>query len=177
MCRLAQRFANTVEFRFRGVLTTVAEDRFRAALAAHPNMVFAGDYENPRDLAEIYGEVDFAWAIDLEHADHNSRWLLPCRFYEAGYFGVPCLAVRGFAFGDLVDSLGAGWTFPEPLEERLAAFLDSVTVDEVAATRSRLRGLPRDTFIAGAEIDALCSRYGGGAASTPREHPRRFAAT
>jgi succinoglycan biosynthesis protein ExoL len=169
MCRLAARFADTVEFRFRGVLTTVGEARFRAALARHPNMVFAGDYENPRDLAEIYNEVDFAWAIDLEHADHNSRWLLPCRFYEAGYFGVPCLAVRGFAFGDLVDSLGAGWSFAEPLEERLSAFFASVTPEEVAAKRRRLRELPRETFIAGAEVDALCGRYGG-ALSPPRKH-------
>ena len=168
MCRLAERFADTVEFHFRGVLTTVGEERFRAALARHPHMIFAGDYENPRALAEIYGAVDFAWAIDLEHADHNSRWLLPCRFYEAGYFGVPCLAVRGFAFGDLVDSLGAGWSFAEPLEEQLAAFFASVTPEEVAAKRRRLRELPRETFIAGAEIDALCGRYGGALAASRR---------
>jgi len=160
MCRLAQRFPDTVQFRFRGVLTTVTEERFRAALARHPNMVFDGDYENPRDLAALYGEVDLAWGIDLEHADHNSRWLLPCRFYEAGFFGVPCLAVRGFAFGDLIDALGAGWTFAEPLEQALVAFLEAVTAEEVAEKRRRLRAQPTETFVAGPEIDALCRRLG-----------------
>jgi hypothetical protein len=34
--------------------------------------------------------------------------------------------------------------------------------------------VPRDTFIAGAEIDALCRR---GGATLSHEEPRRFAAT
>jgi succinoglycan biosynthesis protein ExoL len=159
MCRVARRFPD-VQFRFRGVLTTVDEGEFRAALERHPNIVFEGGYDNPRDLAQLYGGVDFAWAIDLEHADHNSRWLLPCRFYEAGFFGVPCLAARGFEFGDLVDLLGAGWTFGAPFEEELARFLGTVTPEEVAAVRNRLLSLPMTTFVAGPEIDELCRRLG-----------------
>ena len=63
---------------------------------------------SPRDLASVYDGVDFAWAIDLENTEHNSRWLMPCRFYEAGLHGVPCLAVRGFEIGAELDRHGLG---------------------------------------------------------------------
>ncbi len=96
MTRLAKRLEGRVIFKFRGVLTTVDQARFDEALRRHPNIVYGGPYLPHQDLEEMYDEVDFAWALDLEHTDHNSRWLMPCRFYEAGYFGVPCLAVRGF---------------------------------------------------------------------------------
>src|SRR5262249_43160393 len=109
MTRLAARLRGTVLFKFRGVLTTVGTGHFTTALAENANMIYEGDYVNPRDLAVIYGEVDLAWALDLENVDHNSRWLLPCRFYEAGLHGVPCLAMRDFEVGRLIDRLEVGW--------------------------------------------------------------------
>src|ERR1700761_8174789 len=103
MTRLAERLKGKIIFKFRGALTTVDAGIFRAALRQLPNMEFGGPYLPHQDLAALYRSVDFAWALDLEHADHNSRWLMPCRFYEAGYFGVPCLAVRDFEVGSVLE--------------------------------------------------------------------------
>jgi succinoglycan biosynthesis protein ExoL len=165
MTRLAARLRDRVMFQFRGVFTTVDEARFRAALAANPNMTYDGEYANPRDLGQMYGGVDFAWAIDLENVEHNSRWLRPCRFYEAGLFGVPCLAARDFEVGRLVDSLAVGWTFGEPIEEALVRFFESLTLADYAAKRRALATLPIDRFVAGEDGAELCRALTGSAST------------
>jgi succinoglycan biosynthesis protein ExoL len=156
MTRLAERLSDDVLFKFRGIMTTVDSGSFVAALERNKNMVFEGDYVCPRDLPALYRSVDFAWALDLEHAKHNSRWLLPCRFYEAGLFGVPCLAVREFEVGRLVDELDVGWTFDAPLEDALVAFFRSLSAEDYTAKRDRLLRLPVSTFVSGEDVAALC---------------------
>jgi succinoglycan biosynthesis protein ExoL len=153
--RLAERLQGLVLFRFRGILTTVNPKSFADALARLDNLVYEGDYVNPRDLPAIYGDLDFAWAIDLEHSTHNSRWLLPCRFYEAGYFGVPCLTADGFEVGRLVGERRIGWTFDAPYEAGLVKFFMTLTQTEYDEIRDRLRALPENDFVAGADTTEL----------------------
>jgi len=155
MTRLADRLRDKVVFRFRGVLTTVDQEKFDRTLSQHGNMVYGGPYRPYRDLEELYRDVDFAWALDLENADHNSRWLLPCRFYEAGYFGVPCLAVHGFEVGSLLERHRVGWTFDQPLEDSLVRFFESITSSDYNHIRGRLRSVPTDTFVADCDIARL----------------------
>jgi succinoglycan biosynthesis protein ExoL len=155
MTRVADRLKGRVIFRFRGILTTVDQANFEAAVACRSNMVYGGPYRPYYDLQELYRDVDFAWAIDLENADHNSRWLLPCRFYEAGYFGVPCLAVQGFETGSMLDRHRIGWTFDAPLEESLVHFFSTVTHSQYADIRNRLRNVPAHTFVGSREIAQL----------------------
>lgn len=153
--RLAERLQGLVMFRFHGVLTTVERESFERAVARLDNLVYEGPYVNPRDLGKIYADVDFAWAIDLENAEHNSRWLLPCRFYEAGFFGVPCLAARGFEVGALVEDLGIGWSFEPSYEESLVHFLTTLTEQEYAERRRRLLEMPVDRFASNEDMSAL----------------------
>lgn len=153
--RLAERLQGLVLFKFHGILTTVDPKSFSAAIARLDNLVYEGDYVNPRDLAEIYSDLDFAWAIDLEHRSHNSRWLLPCRFYEAGYFGIPCLTAGGFEIGHMVGDRKIGWNFDEPYEEELVSFFLTLTETDYDATRRRLLDLPESDFVAGADNSAL----------------------
>jgi succinoglycan biosynthesis protein ExoL len=156
IARLAQRLGNRVQFRFRGAFTTVDEARFRGALAALPNISFGGPFANPEDLPALYGSVDFAWGIDLENTDNNSRWLLPCRLYEAGYFAVPCLAVRGFELGNRIEHQGIGWAFDAPFEDELVRFFETLTPAEYEEKQRALRALPDNAFVAGVDLDALC---------------------
>lgn len=153
--RLAERLQGLVLFKFRGIFTTVDRQAFVEAIAGLDNVVYEGDYVNPRDLEDIYSDLDFAWAIDLEHQAHNSRWLLPCRFYEAGYFGVPCLTVDGFEVGRMVSERQIGWNFSEPYEEELVRFFLTLTDTEYDETRDRLLALPESDFVAGADTGEL----------------------
>ena len=154
--RLATRLGSRVRFRFAGVLTTVAQARFDALLRDCPNIEYCGPYLPQKDLERLYREVDFAWALDLEHTEHNSRWLMPCRFYEAGFHGVPCLAVRDFEVGRAIDRRGIGWTFEAPLEESLAGFFERLTLEEYDRVRARLATMPCNAFVARDDVDELC---------------------
>jgi succinoglycan biosynthesis protein ExoL len=156
--RLARHFPDRLEFRFRGVLTTVDRAWFRAAIAQAGNITYEGEFANPGDLAELYGGVDLAWALDLENVEANSRWLLPCRFYEAGLFGVPCLAVREFEIGRLIERLDAGWTFEHPLEDSLRGFFASLDGVSYECKRRKLLALPTTTFVARRDGDGLCEK-------------------
>jgi succinoglycan biosynthesis protein ExoL len=155
--RLAERLQDRVLFRFGGIPTTVDQERFNDVLRRYPNIVYGGPYLPQQDLERLYRSVDFAWALDLEHTDHNSRWLMPCRFYEAGFFGIPCLAVHGFEVGNTIETHHIGWTFDAPLEESLVRFFERLTVADYERIRSRLRSVPRSMFVAGDDIDRLCT--------------------
>ncbi|MBV8186206.1 MAG: hypothetical protein JOY64_00370 [Alphaproteobacteria bacterium] len=159
IARLAERLRGTVSFKFRGVLTTVDQATFEDMVSRSPNIVYGGPYAPHRDLAELYGGVDFAWALDLEHVDHNSRWLMPCRFYEAGYFGVPCLAVQDFEVGRAIETHRIGWTFDEPLEDALVQFFERLTSADYERVRSRLQAAPRSMFVAGEDVRGLCRLF------------------
>ena len=161
IARVAGLLEGEVLFKFRGIFTTVDRARFAQIRARHRNIVYDGEYTVPRDLERIYAEIDFAWAIDLENADENSRWLLPCRYYEAGFYGVPCLAARGFEVGALIDGLDVGWTFDAPLAESIERFLRGVAPADHAEKRRRLLALPASHFVAGDDIAALCRLMDG----------------
>ncbi|MCE9650969.1 MAG: hypothetical protein K8R18_15220 [Parvibaculum sp.] len=154
--RLAEKLRGEVLFKFHGILTTVDEEAFREALANNKNMIYCGDYVNPRDLAKVYEGADFVWALDLENMRNNSRWLLPCRLYEAGALGFPCLAVRDFEVGRKIDALDIGWTFKEPFEETLVEFFRTVTDADVARKRERIHALPDAAFVTSDDTSSLC---------------------
>jgi succinoglycan biosynthesis protein ExoL len=156
IARLAHRFRGRVVFKFGGVLTTVEQAKFDAVLRRCPNVVYSGPYLPQQDLERLYRGVDFAWALDLEHTDHNSRWLMPCRFYEAGYYGVPCLAVHRFEVGNVIEKHRIGWTFDAPLEESLARFFERLTEKDYELIRTRLAAVPSSMFVAGEDIIRLC---------------------
>jgi succinoglycan biosynthesis protein ExoL len=156
IARLAERLRGKVTFKFRGILTTVDQATFDSVLGRNPNIVYGGPYVPQQDLPDLYGGVDFAWALDLEHVDHNSRWLMPCRFYEAGYFGVPCLAVHGFEVGRAIEAQRLGWTFREPLEDSLVDFFEKLTAVDYEFVRARLTAVPRSMFVAGEDVGGLC---------------------
>jgi succinoglycan biosynthesis protein ExoL len=154
---LAKKLGDQVLFRFAGIITSVDPTRFRRVVETNANILYEGQYANPADLPRLYGGVDFAWALDLEHVAGNSRWLMPCRFYEAGYFGVPCLAAKGFEVGRAIEELDCGWTFEEPYENSLLEFFRSVTAEDYTRKRQCLFALPDSTYIAATAADGLAS--------------------
>jgi succinoglycan biosynthesis protein ExoL len=60
---LARAADGALEIIIRGRPSGARFPDFDAAIADLPHVRFAGPYSNPADLAEIYGEVHFNWAI------------------------------------------------------------------------------------------------------------------
>lgn len=130
----------------RGTPQAMGMDELRSFVARHPNMVYDGDFSSPRDLSEIYRAIDIAWGFDFSLESTNSAWLLPRRLYEGAYYGVPLLAEAGTQTGRMVEELGIGWTFHDPLMESLEKFLGGVTAEEVARMKAHVASLPRELF-------------------------------
>lgn len=121
-------------------------DGFKSFVAQHPNVVYDGEFQSPRDLAELYGAIDIAWGFDFSSVDANSAWLLPRRLYEGAYYGVPLLTAAGTQTGRKVEELGIGWTIENPGMESIEKFFAQITPEEVARVKAHVASLPRELF-------------------------------
>ena len=112
-------------------------------------MQFLGEYKNPDELAEIYGEVHFTWAIDMFEEGLNSSWLLPNRLYEGGAFGSVAIAAEAVETGRFLKTLRIGVTLGEPKGEYLERFFATLTPDGYKALENAARTVPETTWVYG----------------------------
>ncbi len=113
-----------------------------------PGLRFAGPYKNPEDLARIYSEVHFTWAIDMFEEGLNSSWLLPNRIYEGGAYASVPIAAKGVETSKMIRQLGIGITLDEPKLESLQTFFASLTPESYQTMQSAAHAIPRATWVA-----------------------------
>ena len=118
---------------------------FAARIAGAPQTEHLGPYRAPGDLAALYARVDFVWAGDWFQAGANSRWLLPNRLYEGGWFGVPALAPEGTETTRWIAAHGTGLAVPEG---GLPGLLGAMTPARLDALRARVLAAPDALFAA-----------------------------
>lgn len=142
---LAARLEGRVEIVLRGRPAYGEFDDFEGQVGRASHVEFCGPYRNPEDLADIYSDVHFAWAIDFFEEGLNSQWLLPNRLYEASLHGVVPVALASTETGRFLRRRSIGVT------------LDTVTTGELASVfhrmdAARYRGLGE----AMATVDPAC---------------------
>jgi succinoglycan biosynthesis protein ExoL len=120
-------FTRRSEGRFRVVLrgrpAYTEFDDFDRLVAAEPFMDFRGAYRNPEDLAGIYGEIHFSWAVDFFEEGLNSSWLLPNRLYESCRHGVVPIAMDNVETGRFLAARGIGLRLSHPSADALCTLL------------------------------------------------------
>ena len=136
LCSLADRLGDRVKIVLRGKPMRFGMAELLHAVDARQNVEYLGEYRAPDELGEIYGSVDLNWCVDHSDRAGNSKWLMPNRFYEGGYFGVPAIGETGAQVGETVARKGIGWVF-EDLDD-LARLLGEMTESDYAAVRNRL---------------------------------------
>ncbi|MBZ9922353.1 glycosyl transferase family 1, partial [Mesorhizobium sp. BR1-1-7] len=94
---------------------------FHAFVEAEPWLSFRGPYRNPEDMAAIYRDVHFSWAIDFFEAGQNSEWLLPNRLYEGCRFGAVPISMANTETGRFLGRQGIGILLPEASPDALEA--------------------------------------------------------
>lgn len=144
---LAGRFPDQVEIKMRGVPARAAVSDFEARVSRRPNVSFGGRYKWPDELAEIYRDVDIVWAGDFHDPGANSKWLLPNRIYEGGYYGAPPLAPVDCETGRWIERHGFGFTLAEPIEEALPAFVRGLDRGKLAEAQAHLLAAPESVFV------------------------------
>ena len=137
-------------------------DDFDRLVAAEPHIRFAGSYRNPEDLAAIYREVHFSWAIDFFEEGLNSKWLLPNRLYEGCRFGAVPIAMKSTETGRFLADRHLGLLLEEASADALVALVGSFTADEYSTRRHKIVAQDRGTWVCDlADCRALVERLQG----------------
>jgi succinoglycan biosynthesis protein ExoL len=144
---IARAAEGALEVVIRGQPSRAVFTDFGADVAKHPYIRYAGPYRNPADLAAIYGEVHFSWAIDYYESGENSAWLLPNRIYEGCCYGAVPIAVEGVETGKWLSDRGAGVVCSEPVERQLLAFIQNLEQAKYRDLAARIDCLQRSDLV------------------------------
>jgi hypothetical protein len=112
---------------------------------------FEGVYQNPNDLAKIYNDVHFTWAIDMFEEGQNSAWLLPNRLYEGGLYNAVPLALENVEIGHFLNRLQLGVVFKDVQAQTLLSFFKNLTIEEYQKKENQAMQAPRQTWLADQE--------------------------
>lgn len=149
--RVLAAFSRRMEGRFEIVLRGRPAhgefDDFEGFVAAEPFVTFHGPYRNPEDLAAIYGEVHFNWAVDCFEAGQNSDWLLPNRLYEGGLFGALPIALQGTETARFLADRNAGMILDSVTDESLASLMSGLDTESYLRQFGQITALDRKTWV------------------------------
>ncbi|MBZ9773658.1 glycosyltransferase [Mesorhizobium sp. CO1-1-8] len=135
-------FSRRMEGRFEIVLRgrpALSEfPNFHGFVEAEPWLSFLGPYRNPEDMAAIYNDVHFSWAIDFFEAGQNSEWLLPNRLYEGCRFGAVPISMGNTETGRFLKQQDIGVLLPQASPEALEAALGKMEEHRFARLKGRV---------------------------------------
>ena len=135
---------------------------FHAFVESEPWLSFGGPYRNPEDMASIYGDVHFSWAIDFFEAGQNSEWLLPNRLYEGCRFGAVPISMGDTETGRFLSKQDIGILLPEASPEALEATLGKMDEHRFAGLKAHvLARNPRIWIYDRSDCRALVERLRG----------------
>jgi succinoglycan biosynthesis protein ExoL len=132
---IVRRAQGAVEVMIRGRPSAHTLPDLQALIADTPQIRFAGPYTQAQ-LAQIYGDVHFAWSLDFTDEGLNSDWLLPNRIYEGTFFNTPSIAQRRTAIGGWLAEKGTGVLVDDAVEDTVSA-LRGLTSDAYRALEQR----------------------------------------
>ncbi len=144
LSKVAREHTGLVEIIIRGRPAYDQFDDFDAQVK-EAGIRFGGAY-TPADLAPMYGETHFSWAIDMFEEGLNSAWLLPNRVYEGGLYGAVPITAHGVETSRFTQARGIGHVLSEPKGESLIAFLKNLTPEAYAAMAQAVAQIPHDTW-------------------------------
>lgn len=151
-----------IEIIIRGRPSPKVFPRFAELVQNSPYISYKGEYSHA-DLAAIYKEVHFCWAINYYQAGLNSAWLLPNRIYESSFFGAVSIALMGVETANWLKSHGSGVVLDEPIGLRLKEFFKDLSAEAYAEEAASLGRIPISDVVDTREncraLVEACDRY------------------
>ena len=142
LAEFSRRLDGRFEIILRGRPALSEFPDFHAFVDSEPWLSFRGPYRNPEDMAAIYREVHFSWAIDFFEDGQNSQWLLPNRLYEGCRFGAVPISMGNTETGRFLKQQDIGVLLSQATPEALEAAVGKM--DEHRFGRLRGRVLARN---------------------------------
>lgn len=131
-----------VEVVARGRVAYDLMPEFDDVVRATPGLRFEGAYDRASELAKIYAEVHFVWALDYTQKDANSAWLLPNRLYEGSLFGGIAIAASNSATGTWLARHRCGLLLDEPIDTTLDRLVTGMTPQRYLEARTDMCAVP-----------------------------------
>ncbi len=138
LAEFSRRLDGRFEIVLRGRPALSEFPDFHAFVESEPWLSFRGPYRNPEDMAAIYQEVHFSWAIDFFEDGQNSEWLLPNRLYEGCRFGAVPISMGDTETGRFLDQQDIGVLLPQATPEALLAALGRMDEDRFRKLRANV---------------------------------------
>lgn len=162
---LAARMQGGVEIVLRGRPARREFDDFDAQVEAAPHVSYHGPYRNPEDLAAIYGDVHFVWAIDFFEEGLNSQWLLPNRLYEGVLHGAVPIALAATETGQFLRRRDLGLTLATATADALQRQFHDIDSDRYTQLVKQLCATERGQWTTGPQdcralVDRLAATTG-----------------
>jgi len=124
---IAREAGGAVQVRIAGRPSPKEFPDFETVVARSPHVTFTGSYRFD-ELAALYGDVHFSWAVDFFEEGLNSSWLLPNRVYESSFFGTVPIAVEGVETASWLGRKNIGVILGGDPKTSLQSFLSELTV-------------------------------------------------
>jgi hypothetical protein len=161
LANLVTALPGVVEVIIRGRPRRNVIPDFDQMVATTPGLSFLGEYDRHTELAALYGDVHFAWAVDFYEAGRNSDWLLPNRLYEGMLYGAVPLVVASVETGRWLAVRQCGVrledTCDQSLERSLLEFFGGLDSTRYAIARTALARVPLSDLL---DDKAACDRFG-----------------
>jgi succinoglycan biosynthesis protein ExoL len=157
---LAARRPDLVEVVIRGRPAPAVFRDFADMVEGVPGMRYGGPY-HPHEIAALYRDCHFSWAIDYYDEGRNSAILIPNRIYDAGAHHCVPLALADVETGSWLARRGVGVLLEDPLRE-LEAFFERLDAHGYRALEARMASVDPNAFRADrAECERLHSALAG----------------
>ena len=161
-----------VEIVLRGRPVYSEFSNFDDLVATEPFISFQGPYRNPEELAQIYSDVHFSWAIDFFEEGQNSSWLLPNRLYESCRYGTVPIALQGTETARFLQDKGLGLILPDARLQSMIGVFEAMTPAVYQQAFEHIRAVgPSPWTFRRSDCERLVARLAALAGSNPRSRP------
>lgn len=131
----------TFEFHFYGNPSDHIEE-FYALRTMYDNVYFHGAFANPKDLPQIYSQIDLVLATyDTRYA--NVRYAEPNKLYEAIYFETPIIVSKGTYLAQKVEKLGIGYAINALDNNEVIRFIKSLSPEALQTCADNCRKIDK----------------------------------
>jgi glycosyltransferase involved in cell wall biosynthesis len=136
------------EFHFYGPV----EPRMNRFAEKYENVFYHGRFQNPDDLAGIYGSIDILLcAYDYRFA--NVRYAEPNKLYEAIYFEKPIIVSKSTFLSEKVSKLNIGYIIDPFDDNAIKQFVNGLSKESIEEKIDACINIPKKTCIIDEDID------------------------
>ena len=135
------------EFHFYGPV----EPRMNRFAEKYENVFYHGRFQNPDDLAGIYGSIDILLcAYDYRFA--NVRYAEPNKLYEAIYFEKPIIVSKSTFLSEKVSKLNIGYIIDPFDDNAIKQFVNGLSKESIEEKIDACINIPKKTCIIDEDI-------------------------